>query len=102
MKHKYTIEETNEILSSWKADPTQKTIDFLANKFNTTRRSVIAKLSYNGVYIKPKYVSKSGETPVSKSELVQELSELFTAAELEQLIKLNKTTIKKIIKYILY
>jgi hypothetical protein len=102
MKRKYTTQETEEILATWKASPTQETVNNLAAKYNTTRRSIIAKLSYNGVYIKPVYISKSGEVPVSKSELVQELAELFTANELEQLIKLNKVTIKKIIKYILY
>ena len=43
---------------------------------NKSIKSIIGKLSREGVYEKTVYKTKTGEDPVTKKELVEELSEL--------------------------
>lgn len=77
-------------------------IEELAAKHSISKRSVIARLVHAKVYKKEPYRSKNGEVPVFKEALIKELCELlgYTEAELQDLAKLNKTTLRILIKEI--
>lgn len=98
-KTAYTVEQTLELVEAYKAEPTQETVTAFAEKFGKTVKSVIAKLSREGVYQKKEYVSKAGTKPVKKEELATELMEAFelSDAEADSLAKANKTALLKIL-----
>lgn len=98
-KTAYTVEQTLELVEAYKALPTQETVAAFAEKFGKTVKSVIAKLSREGVYQKKEYVSKAGTKPVKKEELATELMEAFglSDAEADSLAKANKTALLKIL-----
>ena len=94
---KYTAEQELDIKTTYQLNPKSETVDLLAQKYDVPRRSIIAKLSHFNVYVAKKYVSKTGEPPIKKAELVQKLSHIFKDFELEQLEKLSKPLIHKLI-----
>ena len=98
-KTAYTVGQTLELVEAYKALPTQETVTAFAEKFCKTVKSVIAKLSREGVYQKKEYVSKAGTKPVKKEELATELMEAFglSDAEADSLAKANKTALLKIL-----
>jgi len=70
----YTPEQTAQLVANYKAGATVET---LATMFGKTTRSVVAKLSREGVYqAKGK---TSGVTRVKKSELVDRIASLCSA-----------------------
>ena len=71
------------------------TIDELAVHFNKTRRSVISKLSKEGVYEKKGYLTKLGEKPESKASMVTDIEEVF-GERFIQLDKIPKPTLVKL------
>lgn len=92
----YTPEMTQELVSAYQAGTS--TAD-LAEKFGKTVRSIVAKLSREGVYQKKEYKTKSGEAVVKKNELADKLTDMFllTEAEADSLTKANKSALMKII-----
>jgi hypothetical protein len=61
---------------------------------------VVAKLSKEGVYVKKAYVTKKGEKPVAKAELVAKLA-TFAGKEVEafdSLEKANKAVLEALVK----
>ena len=98
-KTAYTAEQTLELIEAYKAEPSQETVAAFDEKFGKTVKSVIAKLSREGVYQKKEYVSKAGTKPVKKEELATELMEAFglSEAEADSLAKANKTALQKIL-----
>jgi uncharacterized hydantoinase/oxoprolinase family protein len=87
----YTVEMTAELVEAYKASPNEATVKAFAEKFGKTVKSVVAKLSREGVYVKKAYVTKNGEKPVAKAELVARLAELTGETE-ENLSSLEKAT----------
>jgi hypothetical protein len=75
-----------------------KDTDALALQFGKSSRSIIAKLSRMGIYVKPEYTTKTGETPISKEEIVANIATLIDAnvETLESLEKANKTALQTI------
>jgi hypothetical protein len=70
----YTAEQTAQLVANYKAGAT---VEALAEMFGKTTRSVVAKLSREGVYqAKGK---TSGTTRVKKSELVDQIATLCNA-----------------------
>lgn len=99
-KTAYTAEQTAELVEAYKAEPTPATVETYATKFGKTVKSIVAKLSREGVYSKKEYVSKSGEKPISKEELADKIGEAvagLSEAELDSLTKANKTALQKIL-----
>lgn len=94
----YTPEQTAELKAAYLENPSKETVETFARKFGKTVKSVVAKLSREGVYRKAEYVSKTGEKPVKKESLVDEFAaEIGMNAEtLESLAKANKTALKAI------
>jgi hypothetical protein len=92
---KYTKEITDKLITDYKAGIA---VQQISAELNVPERSVIAKLSSLGVYVKKSYVNKRGETPVKKSEHIERIAELLQVNEelLESLEKVNKTVLKLI------
>jgi len=64
------------MVEAYTARPERATVEMLAEDLNKSIKSIIGKLSREGVYEKTVYKTKTGEDPVTKKELVEELSEL--------------------------
>lgn len=91
----YTAEQTVALIEAYKAG---EPVAALAEKFGKTARSVIAKLSREGVYQKKEYVSKTGEKPVKKDTVADAIGKVLglSEGEIESLAKANKTALRKI------
>ena len=66
----YTREQTDYIVGVYESEPTMETVNQLAEALEKSPKSIIGKLSREGVYKRNVYVSKSGCAPVTKVELV--------------------------------
>jgi hypothetical protein len=86
----YTNEQTEYMIQRYTTNPTRKTVDALAAELNKSTKSIIGKLSREGVYRRQEYVSKTGEKPVTKIELVHMLADSLEM-ESEDLKGLEKT-----------
>ena len=67
----YTEEMVATITSEYEANPVRSTVDSLAERFDKSPRSIIAKLSALGIYQKAERVTKRGEPVVKKVVLRQ-------------------------------
>ena len=92
----YTEEMVSEMTTAYTDNPTRETVDALAQQFGKTTRSIIAKLSREGVYIAQPRTTKSGEAVVSKSELVSEIANHF-GIELPTLVKAGKADLQRLV-----
>ena len=95
----YTAEEVEYLTETYKAaEDKQAAVDELAEKLNKSRRSIIGKLSRLEIYEKKIYLTKRGETPVTKKEIVHNISEKM-GIEVEKLEGLDKAP-KEVLKLI--
>ena len=92
----YTDEMVASMTEQYKANPTRETVDELANTLGKTTRSIIAKLSREGVYIAQPRTTKSGEPVVAKAELVSAIEEHF-GIELPTLVKAGKQDLQRLV-----
>jgi hypothetical protein len=95
----YTDEMVSEMTTQYTANPTRETVDALANQFGKTTRSIIAKLSREGVYVAQPRTTKTGEPVISKSELVAQISEHF-GVEMPTLVKAGKQDLQRLVEAI--
>jgi len=86
----YTELDTAFMVEKYSAEPSMETVQYLAEKFGKTTKSIIGKLSREGVYKRAVYKSKSGELPVTKVELVNNIAENL-GVEVESLVGLEKS-----------
>lgn len=70
----YTPEMTKAIVETYVSAPTSDTVKALAEEFGKSTRSIIAKLSREGVYKKAEYVAKNGEKPETKEAKVEKIA----------------------------
>jgi hypothetical protein len=73
----YTEEQVSYIKESYQANPTRETVENLSKELNKSIKSIIGKLSREGVYKKTVYKTKTGEDPITKKELVEDLAEIL-------------------------
>ena len=92
----YTDEMVAQMTEQYQANPTRETVDELANTLGKTTRSIIAKLSREGVYIAQPRTTKSGEPVVAKSELVAQIEAHF-GIELPTLVKAGKQDLQRLV-----
>ena len=85
----YTPEQTSALVEAYKAQPTQATVEALATQFGKTARSIVAKLSKEGVYVSK--AKEAGKREMLKAEMVSELAKLVGSTD-EQLESLEKAT----------
>ena len=86
----YTEKQVKHMVEEYTFEPTRETVEKLAEEYNKSVKSIIGKLSREGVYKKTVYKTKTGESPVTKKELVVELSELV-GLEYDRLTGLEKS-----------
>ena len=65
------------MVEEYKKKPSRITVDRLAKELDKSPKSIIGKLSREGVYRRSVYKTKTGETPVTKLELVEEVAYAF-------------------------
>ena len=95
----YTEQQTKEMVAKYEAAPTKDTVEAIAEQFGKNTRSVIAKLSREGVYKAQPRTTKSGEPVVLKQELVDSIQVHF-GTELPSLVKASKADLQKIVDFI--
>ena len=78
MATNYTEEQVNQMIASYQEEPTRTTVDNLAKNLNKSTKSIIGKLSREGVYRKAVYKTKTGELPITKAEIIVELAEVLS------------------------
>ena len=92
----YTDEMVAQMTEAYTANPSRETVDELAQTLGKTTRSIIAKLSREGVYKAQPRTTKSGEPVVAKAELVATISEHF-GIELPTLVKAGKQDLQRLV-----
>jgi|TARA_R100000084_G_scaffold107320_1_gene67069 hypothetical protein len=95
----YTEQQTKEMVAQYEAAPTKETVVAIAEKLGKNTRSVIAKLSREGVYKAQPRTTKRGEPVVLKQELVNVIQEHF-GDEFPSLVKASKVDLQKLIEKI--
>lgn len=92
----YTEAMTEKMIAKYSANPTRETVDALANELGKNARSVIAKLSREGVYKAQPRVTKSGEPVVRKAELLASI-ESTLGQQFPSLVKASKADLQRLI-----
>jgi hypothetical protein len=86
----YTPEETTYLVDQYNRAPSRETVKKLAEELKKTEKSVIGKLSREGVYQREGYKTKAGLDPVTKVELVSDIAESL-GIDAEKLLGLEKS-----------
>ncbi len=91
----YTPEQTTKIVADYNSG---MTVEAIAESLGKTVRSVVAKLSREGVYQKKVYKTKTGEKVVKKNEHADAIGAILrlSEADIESLTKANKSALKTI------
>ena len=90
MSVNYTEEQVGIMVARYTAEPTRETVENLAEELNKSIKSVIGKLSREGIYQKSEYLTKTGEKPITKRELVEKIAEVL-GMEYQTLAGLEKS-----------
>jgi len=91
----YTPEMTAKMVADYASGVS---VEKIAEGLNKTVRSVVAKLSREGVYQKKEYASKTGEPVVKKDETADAIGAVLglSEGEIDSLTKANKSALRKI------
>jgi electron transfer flavoprotein alpha subunit len=94
----YTPEQAAAIVAAYVANPSPDTVATLAEQFGKTVKSVVAKLSREGVYKKKEYTTKTGDKVVKKDAHADAIGAILkmSEGEIDSLTKANKTALVKI------
>jgi hypothetical protein len=92
----YTEEMVAQMIDAYEANPSRETVDMLAGEMGKSVRSIIAKLSREGVYVAQPKVTKTGEPVVRKQELVASLQSHF-GIEIPTLVKASKADLQRLV-----
>ena len=98
MASNYSSEQVSFMIEKYQAKPDRETVDKLAEELNKSIKSIIGKLSREGVYRKAVYKTKTGELPVTKAELIIKIADILNANS-EKLKGLEKAP-KQELKYL--
>ena len=98
MAANYTAEQVEMMRERYQAKPTRETVENLAEELNKSIKSIIGKLSREGIYQKAIYKTKTGEIPITKSQLIEKMAELLDI-DSSKIIGLEKAP-KQDIKYL--
>ena len=98
MAANYTDEQVEMMRERYQAKPTRETVENLAEELNKSIKSIIGKLSREGIYQKAIYKTKTGEIPITKSQLIEKMAELLDI-DSSKIIGLEKAP-KQDIKYL--
>ena len=92
----YTDEMVAQMIDAYEANPSRETVDLLAGEMGKSVRSIIAKLSREGVYVAQPKVTKTGEPVIRKQELVASLQSHF-GIEIPTLVKASKADLQRLV-----
>ena len=98
MAANYTEEQVQYMVDQYTAKPNRDTVDLLANELNKSIKSIIGKLSREGVYQKAIYRTKTGEIPMTKGEIIVQVAHILEA-DYDRLAGLEKSP-KQDLKYL--
>jgi hypothetical protein len=92
----YTEEQTKYMIEVYSKNPERGTVELLAQELDKSTKSIIGKLSREGVYRRESYVTKTGEKPITKVELVASIADSLGVSvdSLEGLEKTPKGVLK--------
>jgi len=92
----YTADQVEKLVADYQSG---QSVEMIADSLGKSVRSVVAKLSREGVYQARSYVSKTGAKPVKKDLVADQIANilLLTEAEADSLTKANKTALTKIL-----
>lgn len=98
VKTAYTVEQTSALVEAYKLAPTAETVAAFAESFGKSVKSIVAKLSREGVYQKKEYTTKAGARPVKKDSIADVIGNAvgLSESEMDSLAKANKTALVKI------
>tara|TARA_S200000501_G_scaffold371176_2_gene413737 strand:- start:360 stop:722 length:363 start_codon:yes stop_codon:yes gene_type:complete len=91
----YSDKDVNFMLEAYNNEPSRATVDMIAEKLGKNARSVIAKLSREGVYKAQPRVTKRGEPVVLKSEFVDRIHTAL-GIEIPTIVKATKADLSKL------
>jgi hypothetical protein len=93
----YTAEQTAQIVADYQAGVS---VEQIADSMAKSVRSIVAKLSREGVYRKKEYVTKTGERAVKKDAHADAIGAILGLPEndVESLTKANKSALQAIFK----
>ena len=77
MSVNYTPDQVNMMKAEYTSNPSRETVEKLAETLDKSIKSIIGKLSREGVYKKTVYKTKTGEDPETKKEIVQDIAEML-------------------------
>lgn len=86
----YTEQITKELIEAYEDEPTRETVEKLAETYGKSIKSIIGKLSREGVYRREVYKSKTGDLPITKIEIVSNIADAL-GVETESLAGLEKS-----------
>ena len=78
------------MVEEYSSDPSKETVERLAEQLDRSKKSIIGKLSREGVYRREVYVSKTGEKPITKVEIVSNIADAL-GIEISNLAGLEKS-----------
>tara|TARA_R100000541_G_C1857258_1_gene78611 strand:- start:208 stop:579 length:372 start_codon:yes stop_codon:yes gene_type:complete len=99
MSINYTEDQVKYMTDLYSANPTRETVEKLSKELDKSAKSIIGKLSREGVYKKTVYKTKAGEDPITKKELVQEIAGILdmSADSITGLEKSPKTDLNNLV-----
>ena len=74
MSVNYTPEQVDLMKEQYTKNPSRETVENLAETLDKSIKSIIGKLSREGVYRKTVYKTKTGEDPETKKEIVESIA----------------------------
>lgn len=77
----YSEEQVEYMVEKYNLTPSRETVEALAIELSKSPKSIIGKLAREGVYQKAEYVSKTGEKPITKIEIVREIAQTLNLDE---------------------
>jgi hypothetical protein len=96
----YTEAQTAELVEAFKANATEATVKMFAERFDKSTRSIVAKLSREGVYVaKDKTKGEGAAKAATKADLVAQLESMFELDKgtLESLEKGSKAALEALV-----
>ena len=92
----YTQDQVDFMKTLYNNEPTRETVQQLANELDKSVKSINGKLSREGVYQKTEYLSKTGERPITKKQMVVIIAKELVgdSSKLEGLEKAPKADLK--------
>jgi hypothetical protein len=95
----YTEAQTLKLVADYKAGVS---VEEIAQAMGKSVRSIVAKLSREGVYEKKAYVNKQGEAPIKKDAVADFIGEALglSEADTDSLAKANKRALAAVAEFI--